>query len=81
MERKLWWNLKSELPEGDVYVAIVAIKELNKNYNIQTKMGMNPSEYNKYVIPACYIFNDEKWMSNGIDVTDIIQFWCEPEYP
>lgn len=81
MKTEITWNDASVNPEHDVMIALVAIKETNNNHQFYLKMGMKSHEFNQYVIPATYVFTTQRWMSSGNDVTDMVQYWCIPQYP
>lgn len=81
METTLTWVEKDVLPEGDVYIGLVAIVEPNKNYEFHKKLGIPTKEFTEMVLPASYVVSENKWMSAGVDVTENVQYWSIPTYP
>jgi len=81
MESILTWVEKDVQPKGDVYIGLVAIIELNQNYELHKKMGIPSKEYNEMVLPAVYVLSENKWMSSGVDITEKVRYWTIPTYP
>jgi hypothetical protein len=81
METTLIWNEKEKLPQGDVYLGLVAVLEQNQNYEFHKKIGILSKEYNEIVLPAVYVFSENKWMYFGDDITEKVQYWATPTYP
>lgn len=81
MKTSLIWFEKNRLPDGDVVNGLVAVREVNKNYKLHLQLGMKTAEFNEYVLPAVFVFSEQKWMSAGFDITENVNYWTIPTYP
>jgi hypothetical protein len=76
----LSWYPPSDLPEGDVPEALLAIEEPNPNFEIHKKMKLpHASPIRRYIMSATFVFNEQQFMANGAIIPmDIIKYWTSP---
>lgn len=81
MRTKIKWYSVKQLPDGDIYTALLAIEEPNPNYLLYKRMNMPTSITNKSVIGGIFDFNSQHFMAYGKDLTPIVKYWAAPSYP
>ena len=80
MKTELHWHPPTDLPEGDVYTALLALEEPNPNQAIEEKMGIPTGPTKRYIASAIFNFNTQEFMTFGeVIPKERIYAWASPD--